>query len=112
MIKMVANKNSGNGNGVLFLVYFLTWLTGIIFYVVGGKNNAKMRFHAMQAIYLGAIQIVLSIFFGLLGISTIGSAINLLILLYAWYLGIRAASGADIEIPTLGEYAKKAANYR
>jgi uncharacterized membrane protein len=94
-----------------FLAYFLTWLTGIIFYFVAGNKDKRMKFHALQALFIGVIQIIISMFFGILLLGIVGNVINILLVLYAWYIGFRASGGVDIDVPYISKYARKYSKY-
>lgn len=41
------------------LIYFFTWLSGLIFYLIE-KEDKKIRFHAMQSILLGVVMFIVS----------------------------------------------------
>jgi uncharacterized membrane protein len=101
--KTEAKKN----NIVYFLAYFLLWLTGIIVYFTSGKTDKTAKLHAIQAIFIGAISIIISIFFGLLGLVIISNVLNFIILIYAWYVGFEAYNGVEVNIPYITDYAKK-----
>jgi len=83
--------------GLLYiLIYFFSWLSGIIFYVIE-KDNKKVRFHAVQAILLGIVMVVLS--FTLV--------LPFLLWLYSLYIGYKESQGETIKMPFLGDYAEK-----
>ncbi len=101
------------------LAYVLTVLTGILFYVIE-KENKFVRFHAMQAILLGAAWIVLWIALAILMmmlvfIPFIGWIINAIAYLAVglgglvlWLLLIfKAFKGERFKLPVIGDIAEK-----
>ncbi len=103
------NENKGK-DIAYFVAYFLTWLTGIIFYFVAGDNK-RMKFHALQALFIGIAQIVIGLAFSFIRLGTLGGAINILITLYAWYVGFKASQGTDVMVPYISKYAKDYSGY-
>jgi uncharacterized membrane protein len=94
------DTKQANDTGLVYvLIYFFTWLTGIIFFVIE-KDNKKVRFHALQAIFLGVIMMVL-------GFTFILAIIDPLIWLYGLYIGFKQSQGETVRIPYLAEYADK-----
>jgi uncharacterized membrane protein len=90
------------------LAYLLTWLTGIIFYLLE-KKSKFVKFHAMQStIAFLALQIVgmaVSIipFFGVFLAGIIG-----LITIIAWLVCmIKAYQGEWFKLPVAGELVEK-----
>jgi len=81
------------------LIYFFTWLSGLIFYLTE-KENKKIRFHAMQAILLGIVMIVL-------GFTFILAILDPLLWLYGLYIGYKEYTGETVRIPFLADYADK-----
>lgn len=88
------------------LTYLLEWLTGIIFYLVAGDKNPRLKFHAMQAILLGLAAIVLTWVVGLFA-GFAAEIVALIIWIYGMYVGYQAYEGTDIVVPVLGDYAKQ-----
>ena len=93
------------------LCYLLTWLTGIIFFVIE-KENKTVRFHAMQSIWVFAPINVLMIILSFIPI--IGWIINIILwVLYVvlWIvLMMKAYQGKMIKIPIAGNMAEKYSN--
>jgi uncharacterized membrane protein len=92
-------KKTNDNNWVYLAIYFFGILGGIIAYIME-KDNKKVRFHAMQSIFLGIIMIILS-FTIILGLF------NILIWLYGMYIGYKEYTGVTVRIPYLAEYADK-----
>lgn len=93
-----------NDNTLAFVAYILTWLTGLIVFLIA-KDNAKdvkfVKFHAMQAILLGVVAFVFSI-------TIIGIILAPLIWLYGLYIGFMYAyKGQKYYAPIIGEYAER-----
>jgi uncharacterized membrane protein len=98
---------------------YLTWVAGLIFFLVE-KQNRFVRFHAMQELLLtGAmviVQIVLSIIFGILGsisftLAVISTPISSLVWLAAFVLWVicivNAFQGKYFKLPFIGDYAER-----
>jgi len=80
-------------------IYFLTFITGIIFYLIS-KGDKKKRQHSIQAIVLGAIMITI-------GFIPYLDIVNILIWLYGLYIGYKASVNEDVAIPYITGFAKK-----
>ena len=90
---------SKDGPLLSLLAYVFGILGGIIVYVVAKDKLTK--FHAMQALLLGVVEVVLSF-------TLILSPISLLVWLYGLYVGIvYAYKGQKYKIPVIGDYAEK-----
>jgi uncharacterized membrane protein len=87
------------GNFLYIVVYFFTWLGGLIMYLVE-KDDKNMRFHAMQAILLGIVMFVISL-------PIITFPISFLLWFYGLYVGYKAYTGETVRIPYLAEFADK-----
>src|SRR5271157_5215163 len=103
--------------------YVLTWLTGIIFFVVE-KENKTVRFHAMQSILtlfplmiiiwiLGAIMSMMLFAaggmgaFGIWGIVSLIITLIWIIMLLLWlFLMWKAYSGEKFLVPIVGAIAE------
>ncbi|MCX6776496.1 MAG: hypothetical protein NTY73_00780 [Candidatus Micrarchaeota archaeon] len=93
-------KKSTEDKGLLYvLIYFFTWLTGIIFYIIE-KDNKKVRFHALQAILLGIVMMVLSF-------TLILSIVSIFLWLYGLYIGYKESKGETVRVPYLADFADK-----
>jgi uncharacterized membrane protein len=109
-------------NIAALLAYVLTWLTGLVFFVIE-KQNRFVRFHAMQSILFGVgiivVQIVLSIvgailsqILGLFGVLTgLVSLVLLLAFLAGWiFCMVKAYQGQMFKLPIIGDMAEKIVN--
>ena len=104
---------SGNDTSKAAIAYVLTWLTGLIIFLITPKEDKFTRFHAMQAIFLGiamtVIYIVLSV--ALLPLFFFG---GFFIMPLLWLLGIaviiimavNAYKGNKTKIPLIGNLAE------
>jgi uncharacterized membrane protein len=100
------------------LAYALTWVTGIVFYVLE-KENRFVRFHAMQSIIFGAIWtgawVVISLIFGsipLIGwlFAFLGWFVIGLGGLAVWLLlMLKAYQGQMWRLPVIGDVAARMA---
>ncbi len=93
------------GNPIYLFAYLLGWISGIIVYVTEGQRSERVKFHALQAIFLGFAAMIIGIIFS--PIFHLGFVLAFLLWLYGMYVGYRAYRGADVEIPIIGEYARK-----
>ena len=97
------------GDIMYIFIYLLSWLSGIIVFVTKGQNDKRMKFHSLQAIFLGIVAIVLD--FVLFFIPILGQLIAFLIWLYGMYIAFKAYEGKDIKVPVIADYAVKYSNY-
>ena len=101
------------------LSYVLTWVTGLIFFLME-KQNRFVRFHAMQSILffggLTVINIILNVIgsFGVPGLwyltSLLSWAVGIVGLVGYIVLLINAFQGKYFKLPIVGDYAEKYAN--
>ena len=114
-------------NLAALLSYIATWVSGLIFFLIE-KNSRLVRFHAMQAILLGATAAVGAIVLWVLWIlvtvvlaqiaDILGTLAGLVIglLIFAFYLAvlvgwivclIKSYQGQYYKLPILGNFAEK-----
>ena len=114
-------------NVAALLSYIFTWVSGLVFFLIE-KDSRFVRFHAMQAILLGAgaavLGIVLWIAWVVLAIimamvsevlaSLVGLVVGLLIfvfyiaILVAWVMClIKAYQSQYFKLPVIGNFAEK-----
>jgi uncharacterized membrane protein len=111
-----------DANIAALLAYVMTWLSGLVFYLME-KENRFVRFHAMQAILLGATIVVVLIVFSVIWTITayiswiLGSFFGLLgvlvwlVLLAAWIMCmVKAYQGQQFKLPLLGDIAENIIN--
>ncbi|MGC8567021.1 MAG: DUF4870 domain-containing protein [Caldisphaera sp.] len=97
------------GNIVYIITYLLTWLTGIIIYVTEGQKDKRVKFHSLQAIFLGIIGTILDLI--LFFVPFLGPILLFLIWLYGMYIAYKAYNGVDMKVPALGDYAARYSGY-
>ena len=124
----VGKSSTGMDENVAALLsYIFTWVSGLVFFLIE-KESRFVRFHAMQAILLGAsaavLGIVLWIAWAVLAIvmamvsevlaSLVGLVVGLLIfvfyiaILVAWVLClIKAYQKQYFKLPVIGNFAEK-----
>jgi uncharacterized membrane protein len=85
---------------IYIFTYLLMWLSGIVVYFTLGQRNRRLKFHAVQSIFLGVVTFVLAY------IPYIG-VFAAILWLYGIYIGIGGYKGKDMEIPVLGKLARK-----
>lgn len=90
------------------LAYLLTWLTGIIFYLLE-KESKFVKFHAMQSFIAFLILQVIGIFFGLIPILGffIAGIIGLVTIILWIVCMIKAYQGEWFKLPIVGEIVEK-----
>ncbi len=89
------------GKNLLYVVaYLLTWLTGLIVYLTSKKGDTRTRFHALQAIFLGIIILILA-FIPLINI------LGVVLWIIGIIVGVIAYNGRDISLPIIGDWARK-----
>jgi len=108
-------------NAASALCYVLTLITGILFLVLEPYNrNRTIRFHAFQAIFLGAAWIVVWIAVGILfammgsvgfffGYLFLRSVIGLCFFILWVYMIVMAYQGKTVVLPIIGPLAQKQA---
>lgn len=97
------------GDIIYIFTYLLSWLSGIIVFVTKGQDDKRMKFHSLQAIFLGITAVVLE--FVLFLIPSLGSVLAFLIWLYGMYIAVKAYEGEDIKVPVIADYAAKYSGY-
>ena len=71
-------------------------------FVTVGQTNARMKFHALQAIIVGIVGFILGF------IPFIGGLFAFLIWIYGLYVGYRAYEyNEDVSMPVIGDFAKQ-----
>ncbi|MGC8483882.1 MAG: DUF4870 domain-containing protein [Thermodesulfobium sp.] len=90
--------------------YLLSWLSGIIVFVTEGQNDKRMKFHSLQAIFLGIVAIVLDFVFFF--VPFLGPVLAFIIWVYGMYIAVKAYEGEDIKVPVIADYAIKYSNYK
>jgi len=108
-------------NAASALCYVLTFITGILFLVLEPYNrNRNIRFHAFQAIFLGAawvvVWIVIAILFAMMGslglffgYLFIRSIIGLAFFILWVYMIVMSYQGKTVVLPIIGPLAQKQA---
>jgi uncharacterized membrane protein len=102
---MAANVASG-------LSYVLTWITGLIFFLV--DKRPEVRFHAMQSIAYGVIWSLIAIVRPYMP-GPIGALFG--VVLFAFFIGwivlmIQAFQGKHFKLPVIGDFAEQQAGGR
>jgi len=91
------------------VAYILTWLTGLIIYLVADKNDKYARYHAVQAIVFGVAVMVIGFVLGFIPI--IGWILSpiywLLVLIAIIVFAVKAYKGEKFKLPIAGDIAEK-----
>lgn len=118
---------SGQGHGLAAVAYLLTWLTGLIVFLVADKEDSYTRWHALQAIGLGIVVTIVWWIVGYLAfLSAAGAAMGggpgtilgvgtgfgllsglwtLLVLIAVIVLAVKAYQGEKVRLPFLADIA-------
>lgn len=128
-------KASENNNIMYLFAYFLTFISGIIVFLIS-PTDKRLKLHAIQAIILGVVIVIIAIIgdiivgviiasslasyggyypyayhpaaFGAAGlIGGVFSLIEFVIWLYGMYVGFQAYNGKDMTIPMVTDMATK-----
>ena len=124
----IAKSSTGlDENLAALLSYVMTWITGLVFFFME-KTSRLVRFHAMQAILLGATAGVLGfvLWFGWIIFAVVGAMISDILpglislvfglLFFVFWVGIMIAwimcliksyQGQYFKLPVLGNFAEK-----
>ena len=91
------------------LSYVLTWLTGLIFFLV--DKRPEVRFHAMQSIVFGVLWTLIAVVRPYMP-GPIGALLG--IVLFAFFIGwivlmIQGFQGKHFKLPVLGDFAEQQA---
>jgi Predicted membrane protein len=97
------------GNVIYIFTYILTWITGLIIFLTEGQKNNRIKFHSLQAIFLGITAIVLDLI--LFFVPFLGPFLVFLIWVYGMYIAVKAYNGEDVKAPVIGDYAAKYSGY-
>ena len=67
------------------------------------KSRPFIKYHAVQALVLGVVELVIAVF---LGWTVILACVPLLIFIYLIYLGIQAYQGKMVTVPVVTNFVK------
>lgn len=90
------------------LAYLLTPLVPIIILLMEDKKNRPfLKAHNMQALILGAVEVVLSIILSILSMGILGCILPVVILVINIFLGVKAYQGGVFEIPVITNFVRQ-----
>lgn len=100
-------------NVAIAIIYFLSFITGIIF-LMNEKEDKNIRFHAMQSTILGIGFVILDIIVAVLSVIPIlGAVISLVFGIVSLLFGVitialvvLAFTGKDVRIPVIADLAE------
>src|ERR1043166_2851217 len=111
-----------DANVAALITYVLTWVTGLVFFLIE-KESRYVRFHAMQAILLGAAMFIITIVLNIVGFVMVRISLVLglfmtlvwlvvgLAFLAVWiYSMIKAYQGQEFRLPVIGDMAANIVN--
>lgn len=107
--------------GLAAVAYILTWLTGLIIFLVAKKEQKYVRWNAVQAIGLGIVAVIIGILLNILGaaaafgggLGTFGAlgllslVIWLAVIALIIILAVKAYQGTPIRLPFIADMADK-----
>ena len=124
----VGKSSTGlDANVAALLSYIFTWVSGLIFFVME-KESRLVRFHAVQALILGVIALVLSfaswpiwiviaiisaflpdiLSMLVMGITGLIMFVVFLAIFVGWIVGmVKAYQGEYFKLPVIGNFAEK-----
>lgn len=88
-------------HGAAAAAYILTWITGLIVYLVAKKTDRFTKFNAVQAILLGVIIALI------MWVPIFGGLVAVILYVYGLFVAYKAYGGTQVEIPLIAELAKK-----
>jgi uncharacterized protein len=87
------------------LSYIFAPLVSVIMLLMEDKKNRPfIKFHAVQSLILGIIEVVLYV---ALGWIIVGFCLGVVVLGYQIYLGIKAYNGETVKVPVITDWIKK-----
>ena len=103
----MATTKQAKGDLTYIAIYFLEIVTGVIFFLISGKDKRK-KLHSLQAIVLGIVAIIVwwVLPFILFFLWPLIWLLNLLIWLYGLWIGYQASMGKDVVIPGITNLVK------
>lgn len=101
------NMDSNERRLLLVFAYLLTWLSGVIVLFINDGRDQNLKFHSLQAIFLGILITVIWMgsFLLIPPVRIIDYLVDFLLYLYGMYVGIQAYSGRSISMPVIGTLA-------
>ncbi len=101
---VAAPAKGGNSNVMGALAYLLGLLSGVIIYLLK-RDDAFVRFHAVQSIVWFVLLWMLTLVFAFLGPIGVILIVNLVSFISWLWLMFKAVSGEKYMIPKVGEFA-------
>lgn len=102
-----SGSGSPNSNVLAAVAYILTFITGLIIYFVADKNDKYARWHAIQAIGLGIVALVIGIILSFVSLGLLGVVWNVIVLVLVIILAVKAYQGQKIRLPIIADIADK-----
>lgn len=99
--KASSQSSNADGNILYIFAYLLGWLSGIVVFLVAKPGEKRVKFHGLQAVFLGIVATILYF------IPIVGGIIALLLWLLGLVVGIKAYQGEDMSLPVIGDLAKQ-----
>lgn len=103
------------------VAYVLTWLTGLIIFLVADKNDQYTRYHALQAIGFGVVVVIVYVAVGILvavfaaaGAGAVAAAFGVatwllwvLVIIAIILMAVKAYQGSKFRLPLIADIAEK-----
>lgn len=108
MTTPAASSNAQNSRTLAAVAYVLTFITGIIIYLVAQKDDKYARWHAIQAIGFGLFALVVGIIVGMIPfMGFLGWVWNVAVIVGIVVLAIKAYQGERFRLPVIADMADK-----
>lgn len=98
-----------NSKVLAAVAYVLTWVTGLIIYLVANKNDKYARYHAMQSIVFGIAATIIGIILGFIPIIgwILSPIYSILVIVAIIIFAVKAYNGEKFKLPVAGDIAEK-----
>jgi uncharacterized membrane protein len=98
-------------NVALLIAYLFSWLGGLIILLTAAANNKKLKFHALQSIFLGIAIVIASIVLNIIinivpFLWFLSSIFSLCAVAACICLGFFAYQGRTWELPVIADIAR------
>ncbi|MDE1823153.1 MAG: hypothetical protein KGI00_01835 [Candidatus Micrarchaeota archaeon] len=103
---MAVSQKQDENRLAYILCYIVTWISGLAIYLTLGQKDRKLKFHAVQAMFLGFAIMVLWALAHLPLLSWL-NLVGIVFWLGGIYVGWEASQGNDVNMPFIAKYAKE-----
>lgn len=95
------------------VAYILTWLTGLIIFLVADKEDTYTRYHALQAIGFGVAVVIVSFLLQIIGFASPGilfptfGLLGVAVIVAIILMAVKAYQGSKFRLPLIADIAEK-----